>query len=189
MTPTTSRVIRYATAALAVTTGATLLTTSSATADATCTQHTAAFGWEANHLHNRGANLRLPVTQPIHLTSVTVDYSMTRTPGAADGWREALTYIAVNPTGSTGSPTFQPTVPGAPGWGASTRTGAESHGGGMSDRLFAQVILKNGYSGETITQHVDYELSAGDVVVVHGDAYGATTDVEAQGSLTYCTVA
>lgn len=178
----------YTALVLAAAAGASVLIAGSAGADSTCTVHTAAFGWEANNLHNHGANLVLPVTQAMHVTSVTIDYAMARTPGKVDGWREALGYIAVNPTGSTGAPTFQPTAEGAPGWGASSRTGAESHGGGMTDRLFAQVILKNSYSGEIVTQALDYTLAKGDRVVVHADAYGATTDVEAQGSLTYCVI-
>lgn len=157
-------------------------------ADATCTVHTSAFGWEANALHNNGANLVLPITQPMHLTAVTVDYAMTRVPGKADGWREALTYLTINPTGTTGKPFHQPTVPGGPGWGASIRNGALSHGGGMSDRIFAQSILKNNYSGTVISQSIDYILNAGDQVWVHADAYGAATDLEAQGSITYCTI-
>jgi len=186
------RKLYYGTATLAVVAAAAVaVSTSGAAADSssTCTTHTAAFGWEGNNLHNHGANLVLPVTQDLRLTSITVDYSMTRVPGQTDGWREALAYVAIDPTGTTGSPTYQPTVPGAPGWGASTRNGAVSHGGGMSDRLFAQAILKNGYSGAVITQQLDFPLSAGDKVWVHADAYGAATDVEAQGSLTYeiCT--
>lgn len=151
-----------------------------------CGTRTAAFGWEANRLHNDGANLILPVTQAANVTSVAVDYSMTRAPGTPAGaWREVLAYMAANPTSLGAPPARQPTEDGAPGWGASSRDGAASHGGGMSGDIFAQAILKNAYSGQFVAEPLGLELAAGSRLVVHLDAVGAPVDAEAQGSVTY----
>lgn len=151
---------------------------------ATCRTQTAAFGWEANTLHNDGANLILPVTAPMHLTGITVDYATTEAPGTRGGWHETLAYVTIDPTSMGAAPAYQPHENGAAGWGASTRTGALSHGGGMTGDLFAQAILKN-TSGQLVTESLDDTLHAGDRLVVHMNAQGTPVDAEAQGTVDY----
>lgn len=152
---------------------------------ATCPTRTAAFGWEANTLHDDGANLILPVTSKMHLTGITVDYATTTSPGAQGGWHETLAYVAIDPTSLGVAPAYQPKEKLAAGWGASTRTGAASHGGGMSRNLFAQAILKNTNSSQLVTESLDDTLRAGDRLVVHMDAAGTPVDAEAQGTVDY----
>jgi hypothetical protein len=152
---------------------------------AACNTRTAAFGWEANTLHDDGANLTLPVTRPTHLTGITVDYATTKAPGTRGGWHETLAYVTIDPTSLGAAPAYRPQENGAPGWGSSTRSGATSHGGGMTGDLFAQAILKNSYSGQLVTEPLDDTLHKGDRLVVHMDAYGAPVDAEAQGTVDY----
>lgn len=163
-----------------------ILAPGGASAGPTCTTQTAAFGWEANRLHNNGANLTLPATATMHLTGITVDYAMTQPyKTRARGWREVLAYVTVDPTGIGANPYHAPQENGAAGWGADSRSGAASHGGGMTGDLFAQAILKNRYSGQLITEPLDLTLQAGDRLVVHAEAVGAPADVEAQGTVDY----
>ena len=152
---------------------------------ATCPTRTAAFGWEANTLDGDGANLILPVTANMHLTGITVDYATTTAPGTRGGWHETLAYVTIDPASMGAAPAYQPQGKPAAGWGASTRTGAVSHGGGMTGDLFAQAILKNTYGGQLVTESLDDTLEPGDRLVVHMDSQGAPVDAEAQGTVYY----
>jgi hypothetical protein len=180
MSPCVSR--RLALAAASVMLG---LTAAGCGGGATCPTQTAAFGWEANILHNDGANLILPATATMHLTGITVDYATAKAPGTRGGWHETLAYVTIDPTSMGAAPAYQPQESGAAGWGASTRTGSVSHGGGMTRDLFAQAILKHTDSSQLVTESLDDTLQAGDRLVVHMNAQGTPVDAEAQGTVDY----
>jgi hypothetical protein len=119
------------------------------------------------------------------LSGITVDYATAKAPGTHDGWHETLAYVTIDPTSMGAAPAYQPQAKGAAGWGASTRTGSVSHGGGMTADLFAQAILKNTYGGQLVTESLDDTLHAGDRLVVHMNAQGTPVDAEAQGTVDY----